>query len=207
MSLSSLLRENSLSRSSVLPRSSCKATHKHLVSSWVVRTVRQRPTSWSRASTSLLLLPVDSLIICRYVLPVYVEGARLIEIQNTKGFVFKNLKALVIDEADRILEIGFEEEMKQIIKLLPSGKSLYWFQDSRLMIIYFYQKIVNQCFSPLLKPPRSLIWPVSPFAQVPSTSMSMKLRKLVLQTCLNRATSYASQIKDSCSYSLSSRRI
>lgn len=40
--------------------------------------------------------------------------------QNTKGFVFKNLKALVIDEADRILEIGFEEEMKQIIKLLPN---------------------------------------------------------------------------------------
>ena len=25
----------------------------------------------------------------------------------------------MIDEADRILEIGFEEEMKQIIKLLP----------------------------------------------------------------------------------------
>ncbi len=47
----------------------------------------------------------------------------LTAIQNTKGFVFKNLKALVIDEADRILEIGFEEEMKQIIKLLPSGKS------------------------------------------------------------------------------------
>lgn len=43
-------------------------------------------------------------------------------LQNTKGFVFKNLKALVIDEADRILEIGFEEEMKQIIKLLPFGR-------------------------------------------------------------------------------------
>jgi len=26
----------------------------------------------------------------------------------------------VIDEADRILDIGFEEEMKQIIQLLPS---------------------------------------------------------------------------------------
>lgn len=73
-------------------------------------------------------------------LPVSVEGARLIEIQNTKGFVFKNLKALVIDEADRILEIGFEEEMKQIIKLLPSGKSLYCFQDSRHMLIYFIRK-------------------------------------------------------------------
>ena len=43
--------------------------------------------------------------------------------QNTKGFVFRNLKALVIDEADRILEIGFEEEMKKIINILPSGES------------------------------------------------------------------------------------
>ena len=41
--------------------------------------------------------------------------------QNTKGFVFRNLKALVIDEADRILEIGFEEEMKKIISILPNG--------------------------------------------------------------------------------------
>jgi superfamily II DNA/RNA helicase len=31
------------------------------------------------------------------------------------------LKALVIDEADRILEIGFEEEMKRIISILPNG--------------------------------------------------------------------------------------
>jgi len=29
----------------------------------------------------------------------------------------------VIDEADRILEVGFEEEMKQIIKILPNGQS------------------------------------------------------------------------------------
>ena len=34
--------------------------------------------------------------------------------------MFSNLKALVIDEADRILEIGFEDEMKQIIKVLPN---------------------------------------------------------------------------------------
>ncbi|CAG8676486.1 8533_t:CDS:2 [Funneliformis caledonium] len=46
-------------------------------------------------------------------------GRLLDHLQNTKGFVYKNLKALVIDEADRILEIGFEEEMKQIIKILP----------------------------------------------------------------------------------------
>ncbi|KZP00751.1 DEAD-domain-containing protein [Calocera viscosa TUFC12733] len=47
-------------------------------------------------------------------------GRVLDHLQHTKGFIFKNLKALVIDEADRILEIGFEDEMKQIIALLPN---------------------------------------------------------------------------------------
>ncbi|KAI1004581.1 ATP-dependent RNA helicase [Podosphaera aphanis] len=46
-------------------------------------------------------------------------GRLLDHLQNTQGFVFKNLKALVIDEADRILEIGFEDEMRQIVKVLP----------------------------------------------------------------------------------------
>ncbi|KAG9301508.1 hypothetical protein G9A89_008360 [Geosiphon pyriformis] len=47
-------------------------------------------------------------------------GRLLDHLQNTKGFIYKNTKALIIDEADRILEIGFEEEMKQIIKILPN---------------------------------------------------------------------------------------
>ncbi|KAK9312602.1 P-loop containing nucleoside triphosphate hydrolase protein [Lipomyces starkeyi] len=46
-------------------------------------------------------------------------GRLLDHLQNTQGFVFRNLKALVIDEADRILEIGFEDEMRQIIKIIP----------------------------------------------------------------------------------------
>jgi ATP-dependent RNA helicase DDX18/HAS1 len=46
-------------------------------------------------------------------------GRLLDHLQNTQGFVFKNIKALVIDEADRILEVGFEDEMKQVIKILP----------------------------------------------------------------------------------------
>ena len=37
--------------------------------------------------------------------------------------MYKNLQCLVIDEADRILDIGFEEEMKEIIQLLPSKTS------------------------------------------------------------------------------------
>ncbi|CAN1856570.1 DEAD-box ATP-dependent RNA helicase 51 [Linum perenne] len=50
---------------------------------------------------------------------VATPGRLLDHLQNTKGFVFKNLKCLIIDEADRILEANFEEEMKQIIKILP----------------------------------------------------------------------------------------
>ncbi|POY76102.1 hypothetical protein BMF94_0825 [Rhodotorula taiwanensis] len=49
-------------------------------------------------------------------------GRLLDHLQNTKGFVFTNLRALIIDEADRILEIGFEDEMRQIISLLPKDK-------------------------------------------------------------------------------------
>ena len=41
-------------------------------------------------------------------------------LQNTDGFMSKNLQCLIIDEADRILDIGFEEEMKQIVRILPS---------------------------------------------------------------------------------------
>ena len=46
-------------------------------------------------------------------------GRLLDHLENTKGFVFHNLKMLIIDEGDAILKIGFEEEMNKIIKLLP----------------------------------------------------------------------------------------
>jgi len=49
-------------------------------------------------------------------------GRLLDHLQNTQGFLFKNLKALIIDEADRILEIGFEDEMRQIVKILPKDE-------------------------------------------------------------------------------------
>ncbi|CAO3670676.1 unnamed protein product [Umbelopsis vinacea] len=62
---------------------------------------------------------------------VATPGRLLDHLQNTKGFVFKNLKALVIDEADRILEIGFEDEMKQIIKILPNERQSMLFSATQ----------------------------------------------------------------------------
>jgi ATP-dependent RNA helicase DDX18/HAS1 len=52
---------------------------------------------------------------------VATPGRLLDHLQNTQGFVVKNLKCLIIDEADRILQIGFEEDMKAILKALPQG--------------------------------------------------------------------------------------
>ena len=41
---------------------------------------------------------------------VATPGRLLDHMQNTKGFIYHNLVNLTIDEADRILEVGFEEE-------------------------------------------------------------------------------------------------
>lgn len=51
--------------------------------------------------------------------------------KNSQGFVFKNLQTLVIDEADRILDIGFEEEMKQIVKILPKERQSMLFSATQ----------------------------------------------------------------------------
>lgn len=57
---------------------------------------------------------------------VATPGRLLDHMQNTRNFLYKNLQCLVIDEADRILDIGFEEDMKQIIKLIPSNKKHFF---------------------------------------------------------------------------------
>ncbi|XP_073143306.1 ATP-dependent RNA helicase HAS1-like [Henckelia pumila] len=62
---------------------------------------------------------------------VATPGRLLDHLQNTKGFIYKNLKCLVIDEADRILEANFEEEMKQIIKILPKTRQTALFSATQ----------------------------------------------------------------------------
>lgn len=50
---------------------------------------------------------------------VATPGRILDHLQNTKGFNFKNLKYLVLDEADKLLNKDFEEQFNQIINLIP----------------------------------------------------------------------------------------
>lgn len=58
---------------------------------------------------------------------VATPGRLLDHLQNTQQFLFKNLQCLIIDEADRILDIGFEEEMKQILRILPQRRQTMLF--------------------------------------------------------------------------------
>lgn len=58
---------------------------------------------------------------------VATPGRLLDHMQHTEKFSYKDLKCLVIDEADKILDIGFEEEMKQILQMLPEDRQTMLF--------------------------------------------------------------------------------
>ena len=58
-------------------------------------------------------------------------GRLLDHLQNTKGFTFRNLLAFVMDEADRILEQGFEDDLRQILKLLPTERQTMLFSATQ----------------------------------------------------------------------------
>ena len=62
---------------------------------------------------------------------VATPGRLLDHLQNTKGFLYENLQCLVIDEADRILQIGFEEDMKAIEKMLPKKRQTMLFSATQ----------------------------------------------------------------------------
>lgn len=53
---------------------------------------------------------------------VATPGRLLDHLQNTKGFVYRNLQMLVIDEADRILEQGFE--VRRLNVMMPIRASI-----------------------------------------------------------------------------------
>ena len=42
--------------------------------------------------------------------------------KNTKGFSLEDIEVLVLDEADRLLEMGFNDELMQIVKASKNPK-------------------------------------------------------------------------------------
>ncbi|KQJ89637.1 hypothetical protein BRADI_4g26910v3, partial [Brachypodium distachyon] len=62
---------------------------------------------------------------------VATPGRLLDHLRNTTSFNYKRLKCLIIDEADRILEQNFEEDMKQIFKRLPRDRQTVLFSATQ----------------------------------------------------------------------------
>lgn len=62
---------------------------------------------------------------------VATPGRLLDHLNNTPGFVTRNLAMLVVDEADRILEVGFEEEVRAIVKALPKERQTALFSATQ----------------------------------------------------------------------------
>lgn len=62
---------------------------------------------------------------------VATPGRLLDHLQNSPDFLYKNLQSLILDEVDRIMEVGFEEELKQIVNLLPKRRQTMLFSATQ----------------------------------------------------------------------------
>ncbi|XP_053605427.1 probable ATP-dependent RNA helicase pitchoune isoform X1 [Plodia interpunctella] len=58
---------------------------------------------------------------------VVATPGRLFDHMRTKEFDYRNVRCLVLDEADKIFQYGFEEDLKQIISRLPKNRQTMLF--------------------------------------------------------------------------------
>ncbi|KAJ9115080.1 ribosomal RNA processing protein [Naganishia vaughanmartiniae] len=58
---------------------------------------------------------------------VATPGRLMDHLENTKGFSLRNLKYLVMDEADRLLDLDFGPILDKILKVIPKERNTYLF--------------------------------------------------------------------------------
>jgi len=75
---------------------------------------------------------------------VATPGRLLDHLKTTKNLKIENLQFLIIDEADRCLEIGFEEEILSIVKLLPKKRQTILFSATQTRNIQSLSRISFQ---------------------------------------------------------------
>ncbi|KAF8655918.1 hypothetical protein HU200_060872 [Digitaria exilis] len=73
---------------------------------------------------------------------VATPGRLLDHLQHTSSFKYNTLKCLIIDEADRILEQNFEEDMKQIFKRLPRDRQTVLFSATQTQKVEDFAKFM-----------------------------------------------------------------
>lgn len=88
---------------------------------------------------------------------VVATPGRLLDIIERRGINLKNIKYLVLDEADRMLDMGFIKDIEQVLKHIPDGRQTLLFsatiskEISRLSSKYLKDPI-SVSFEPTIKP-------------------------------------------------------
>jgi len=77
---------------------------------------------------------------------VIATPGRLLDIAGQKGIDFSALETLVLDEADRMLDMGFIHDIKRLMKLMPKERQTLLFSAT-------FSKEIKQLASGLLKDP------------------------------------------------------
>ncbi len=58
---------------------------------------------------------------------VATPGRLVDHLENTKGFSLKNLRYLILDEADRLLDLDFGDEIDKVLKVIPRDRRTFLF--------------------------------------------------------------------------------
>jgi len=77
---------------------------------------------------------------------VIATPGRLLDIAGQKGIDFSALETLVLDEADRMLDMGFIHDIKRLMKMMPKERQTLLFSAT-------FSKEIKQLASGLLKDP------------------------------------------------------
>ncbi|KAM0886673.1 hypothetical protein ACQ4PT_029541 [Festuca glaucescens] len=73
---------------------------------------------------------------------VATPGRLLDHLTDTKGFSLKNLKYLVLDEADQLLDVQFEKTYDDIINVIPKERRTYLFSATMTAKVGYRQVLL-----------------------------------------------------------------
>jgi len=79
---------------------------------------------------------------------VATPGRLLDHLTNTKGFNLRNLKYLVLDEADRMLSLDFEQELNELLQVIPEDRKTLLFSATMTSKV---QKLQRACLKDPVK--------------------------------------------------------
>ena len=79
---------------------------------------------------------------------VATPGRLLDHVTNTKGFHLRKLKYLVLDEADRMLSLDFEQELNELLQVIPEERRTLLFSATMTSKV---QKLQRACLKDPIK--------------------------------------------------------